>query len=479
MLNFFYLNLFLFLSGGFDFLVGENKEFVSVSLRNKELSLLEGNNDINLYSEKRPTLDINPEKESIKDIISGFIYYGDANIFLNQLSQMEIPENVSERNLFFSNPSFQPFLKCKIIINGSVNKLDVTKFKKTTKNSKQKKSKKDNEDKDDIINGIEIIHLTSPEKNDFFQIIERAKLSCSPVLIHESPLACSLLASYLVGYRKWSVAKALRHIIRSVHPKIPQFDISVICDILHFEKSFLSYSPSIKLQSLILHETGDEDLDISVAFYESGNIPLLKYRERSSKLFKYLKSGKKTKAMKLLEISPDLIYSRDGPQDCTPLHYMVNNQYFNMKEKTSIKLLSKLASSNCVNLCDIDGATPLHSAAKLAAEHCIRALLEVNASISHVCYSSGTLPLHEATKANCSASVIEDLINPENLNFTDLLGFTALHLASSNGNKTVMNLLLSKGAAVLSNALGQTPMHLTKNDPKLLQLLMEDARPGG
>ena len=351
-------------------------------------------------------------------------------------------------------------MRCRLIIDASISKpLNIPK-----------------DIDNNIIEYAKLDHGQDIEKQ-FFNVIEKSKKTTSPILIHHSPLGCSLLIVYLVVYRKWPVAASLLHVMRAIDPLPSQFDMPSICNVLLYEKSFLSYSPSVKLQSVILHLLGSEDLDISIAFYESGNNELLRYRERSSKLFKYLNSGKRSKVIKLLLISCDLMYARNGPLDYTPLILMIENEY-NFKDKLTIKLFQRLADESSINLCDIYGNTPLHIASLNGIESAIKLLIEYNACIRQVSYNHGTLPLHNAVKSNCSPSILELLAEQDILDKQDLLGYTPLHIASTNGNKTAMNVLLSKGAQIKTNAIGQTPIHIVKNDPKLLQLLMEDARPG-
>jgi ankyrin repeat protein len=90
----------------------------------------------------------------------------------------------------------------------------------------------------------------------------------------------------------------------------------------------------------------------------------------------------------------------------------------------------------------------------------------------------GRLPLHYAAMANNVVEVEKRIVDGDDPNFGDRLGFTPLHLAAQEGSLDAARALLDHGAEIdRTNATGNTPLFVavfnSKGQGDMVALLRE------
>ncbi|GAV09423.1 hypothetical protein RvY_18970 [Ramazzottius varieornatus] len=111
---------------------------------------------------------------------------------------------------------------------------------------------------------------------------------------------------------------------------------------------------------------------------------------------------------------------------------------------------------------DLGGYTPLHYAAQYGFGRCCSTLIKLGALVSAKGHDLMS-PLHMAAqhgRSNTVKLLLAYETGQQSINDADHFGRTALHLAAENGHQKVTVLLLSKGAQLLRDVSGCTPLHL-------------------
>nr|BBD96140.1 transient receptor potential ankyrin 1 [Ambystoma mexicanum] len=110
---------------------------------------------------------------------------------------------------------------------------------------------------------------------------------------------------------------------------------------------------------------------------------------------------------------------------------------------------------------DYDGCTPLHYACRQGVPGSVNNLLGLNVSL----YSKSKdkrSPLHFAAcygRINTCLRLLRDVTDARLLNEGDETGMTPLHMAAQNGHDKIVNMLLKRGALLLSDYNGWTSLH--------------------
>lgn len=140
-----------------------------------------------------------------------------------------------------------------------------------------------------------------------------------------------------------------------------------------------------------------------------------------------------------------------------PIHYAC------MSENSDIVdfLCSKGADINCVTA---DKQTPLLIALKRGDSETLKVLIKYGVDIKIV-ESDGMTPLMCACRRG-NTGIVEVILEneSEDPNYTDSLGWAALHFASENNNLEIVSILISHNVDVnLRTKAGMTPTHLALN----------------
>nr|XP_020670418.1 receptor-interacting serine/threonine-protein kinase 4 [Pogona vitticeps] len=140
---------------------------------------------------------------------------------------------------------------------------------------------------------------------------------------------------------------------------------------------------------------------------------------------------------------------------------------------TSRLLLNRGADIEAVT---VEGCTALHLAARNGHLPTTKLLTEEGADV----WARGPLnrlALHLAAE-NGHDEIVEELVNPENVNDSDEEGLTSLHLAAKGGHMSTAKLLLKRGALPnVQNLACQTPLQLAaQNGSTALVMLFSETQ---
>ena len=174
-----------------------------------------------------------------------------------------------------------------------------------------------------------------------------------------------------------------------------------------------------------------------------------------------------TSVVQLLLANGAAIDALDG-NGRTPLFAAISGQW-----KDAVEMLVKHGAN--VNARDSDRRTPLHYAGIWGDEDVLLLLLANKADVMAV-DSFGHTPMHMAGRVP-AAKIL--LTHGAALSAGDLRGETALHLATHDDNKEMIEWLLANGADVTSSdAYGQTPLHYATKDgnKNFVDLLLAEVR---
>ncbi|KAL5359176.1 ankyrin repeat-containing domain protein [Aspergillus floccosus] len=126
---------------------------------------------------------------------------------------------------------------------------------------------------------------------------------------------------------------------------------------------------------------------------------------------------------------------------------------------------------------DVDGMTPLHSAAASGSVECVRFLFHEGADVNS-CTTLGLTPLHYAAEKYNARETVEALMNAgANLTARSITSSTILHRAAEAGRIEMMQWILQHTSlpADEANSYGWTPLHfaVSKNHLIAVNFLVE------
>ena len=128
---------------------------------------------------------------------------------------------------------------------------------------------------------------------------------------------------------------------------------------------------------------------------------------------------------------------------------------------------------------DVGGVTPLHMSIYAKSPECLRLLLNAKADV-HIKDKYGETALIQAVRAEDETDFLELLLaHGADIECTNTLGWTPLHLAVKYGHPKQVSLLLANGANInASKSSGMTAFHLAiiHNNSAVLKILLDDPR---
>ncbi|XP_052695777.1 serine/threonine-protein phosphatase 6 regulatory ankyrin repeat subunit C-like, partial [Crassostrea angulata] len=154
-------------------------------------------------------------------------------------------------------------------------------------------------------------------------------------------------------------------------------------------------------------------------------------------------------------------------------YYKHGEEGANHRDETVKVLLSNGAD---INLCDKDGASPLHGACENGHDSTLQLLLNNGANIN-LCDKDGTSPLYMACQYGHDSTVKLLLSNGSDIKLCKEDGSSPLHMACFNGHDSTVQLLLSNGADInLCDKDGASPLYeaCENGHDSTLQLLLNN-----
>jgi len=239
------------------------------------------------------------------------------------------------------------------------------------------------------------------------------------------------------------------------------------------EVSRLSSARSRRMLEELEEEDEDEDDDDDeVQVINIDETPLLRQSRLTFNIFRACRRGEITEVRRIIQENEEMSTVEDDDYDTllhigvysgneqlvrylinelsipvnsinnfrmSPLHYAVSNSDLN----TSTLLLN---SGAYVDVQDIAGKTPLIHACCLNKSDIAQLLLDRGAS-TRTFDSSGDSPLHHATRGKCIAAIKVILRHSStDVNATNFLEETPLHVACASGSHTAVRFLLESGS---------------------------------
>ncbi|KAK3601029.1 hypothetical protein CHS0354_029249 [Potamilus streckersoni] len=234
-----------------------------------------------------------------------------------------------------------------------------------------------------------------------------------------------------------------------------------------------------RLDKTPLHISSEMGLpEITRILLKKGADPMAKDKKGHSPIHYASMNGHKDIVDMLIEKNADQAESRSlnhrrkmDKKGLAPIHYAARGGCVDV-------VRSLIESGVNTDVPDMYGRSPLYLAARYGHQNAVTELLKVeNIDVNYKEKKYGFTPLHIATERR-HASVVEKLCQHRDIrvNLSDKIGRTPLHIASTNGDKLIMTILLrfhSDPRCVTENL--DTPLHLVKNAGVAAMLLGKDS----
>nr|CAD7446148.1 unnamed protein product [Timema bartmani] len=126
-------------------------------------------------------------------------------------------------------------------------------------------------------------------------------------------------------------------------------------------------------------------------------------------------------------------------------------------------LVEEWTAKNCVEVCNFDGKTALHEAAQFSQPHVVRYLIKQGAEVNALKRADWTPLMLACTKVGPDALEIVNILlgNGAKPQLHNKDGWTALHIASREGDVNIVSAVLNADCSLikLGSRNGRTPLH--------------------
>nr|CAD7460478.1 unnamed protein product [Timema tahoe] len=139
--------------------------------------------------------------------------------------------------------------------------------------------------------------------------------------------------------------------------------------------------------------------------------------------------------------------------------------YYPSTGDTALHIASRQewTAKNCVEVCNFDGKTALHEAAQFSQPHVVRYLIKQGAEVNALKRADWTPLMLACTKMGPDALEIVNILlgNGAKPQLHNKDGWTALHIASREGDVNIVSAVLSADCSLikLGSRNGRTPLH--------------------
>ncbi|XP_062577488.1 serine/threonine-protein phosphatase 6 regulatory ankyrin repeat subunit C-like, partial [Saccostrea cucullata] len=219
----------------------------------------------------------------------------------------------------------------------------------------------------------------------------------------------------------------------------------------------------LRRRVMIEEDTEKEDRD-PFTVYLPEDMPQTKLKEYpifsavcanvDSNLLKFLSLEYKKEAVDEMCMTPLILAAANTEEHLKEIGKKVEGD---RRNKTILSLLKNGAK---INMCGIDGVTPLYIACQNGHQSTVQLLLTNSADI-HLCDKDGKSPLYVACRNGHDNTVKLLLNNGSQINSSDNDGINPLFIACQNGHDSTVQLLLNNGAKINScDNNGRSPLYI-------------------